>query len=78
MSYLHSRAVVHGDLKSGNVLLTSSPTSPYGRIAKITDFGLSRAMTTEQTHRSTHTLGTVSKLFGYPAAAPNKAGLCVP
>lgn len=59
MSYLHNKTVVHGDLKSGNVLLTVSPTSPYGRTAKITDFGLSRAMATGQTHRSTHTLGTV-------------------
>jgi serine/threonine protein kinase len=37
MSYLHRRDVVHGDLKSGNVLLCVSAASPYGRIAKVTE-----------------------------------------
>jgi hypothetical protein len=61
MLHLHQRAaVVHGDLKSANVLLTVDPVAPYGRTAKITDFGLSRALACGQTHRSTHTLGTVS------------------
>lgn len=62
MSYLHARDVVHGDLKSGNVLLCTAPASPYGRLAKVTDFGLSRALASGQTHRSTHTLGTVSHM----------------
>eukprot|EP00882_Tetradesmus_deserticola_P028491 GHRQ01031745.1.p1 GENE.GHRQ01031745.1~~GHRQ01031745.1.p1 ORF type:complete len:297 (+),score=127.30 GHRQ01031745.1:3-893(+) len=62
MLYLHGLDVVHGDLKSGNVLLSVSPTSPYGRVAKVTDFGLSRALGSGQTHRSTHTLGTVSHM----------------
>ncbi|KAF8066337.1 Map3k12 [Scenedesmus sp. PABB004] len=62
MSHLHERGVVHGDLKSGNVMLCVSPSSPYGRVAKITDFGLSRAFASGQTHRSTHTLGTVSHM----------------
>eukprot|EP00878_Enallax_costatus_P005213 GHUV01005479.1.p1 GENE.GHUV01005479.1~~GHUV01005479.1.p1 ORF type:complete len:661 (+),score=159.36 GHUV01005479.1:2184-4166(+) len=74
MAYLHRQTVVHGDLKSGNVLLTTSVTAPYGRIAKITDFGLSRAMATGETHRSTHTLGTVShmapELLRYGKMAP--------
>eukprot|EP00879_Flechtneria_rotunda_P003461 GHRR01003690.1.p1 GENE.GHRR01003690.1~~GHRR01003690.1.p1 ORF type:complete len:696 (+),score=190.53 GHRR01003690.1:393-2480(+) len=62
MNYLHQQGVVHGDLKSGNVMLCVSPISPYGRMAKITDFGLSRALAAGQTHRSTHTLGTVSHM----------------
>jgi serine/threonine protein kinase len=37
MSYLHRRDVVHGDLKSGNVLLCVSAASPYGRMAKVTE-----------------------------------------
>lgn len=38
MSYLHGRDVVHGDLKSGNVLLSVSSTAPYGRTAKVTEW----------------------------------------
>lgn len=74
MAYLHRQAVVHGDLKSGNVLLHTSVTSPYGRLAKITDFGLSRAMATGETHRSTHTLGTVSSVTagGFPVCRLQK------
>eukprot|EP00775_Hariotina_reticulata_P011575 gene11575-11719_t len=62
MLHLHRRSVVHGDLKSANVLLSVNPVAPYGRTAKITDFGLSRALVSGQTHRSTHTLGTVSHM----------------
>lgn len=42
MAYLHSNHIVHGDLSTSNVLLTSCPTAPHGFTAKISDFGLSR------------------------------------
>jgi serine/threonine protein kinase len=44
LQYLHARHVVHGDLKVANVLLAADPTAPFGKTAKVTDFGLSRAL----------------------------------
>jgi serine/threonine protein kinase len=44
VSYLHSRNVCHGDLKCENVLLRSEPADPDGCMAKVADFGLSRAL----------------------------------
>lgn len=44
LSYLHSRNVCHGDLKWENVLLQTESQDPEGVIAKIADFGLSRAL----------------------------------
>lgn len=62
MQYLHSRNVLHGDLKMANVLLNKHTGAPYGQIAKISDFGLSRALQTGETHRSTRTMGTVTHM----------------
>lgn len=42
MLYLHSRNVLHGDLKPGNVMLKRQQGAAYGHKAMITDFGLSR------------------------------------
>lgn len=60
MSYLHSRNVLHGDLKPGNVLIKLVQGAPYGRVAKVADFGLSRALNAGQSHRSTRTFGTLN------------------
>lgn len=49
-----------GDLKSSNILLCVAPTAPYGRTAKVADFGLARVYAAGETHKSTRTLGTVS------------------
>ena len=39
MTYLHSVGVLHGDLKSANVLLKSTATDLRGFCCKIADFG---------------------------------------
>ncbi|BDA44193.1 probable serine/threonine-protein kinase STY13 at C-terminar half [Coccomyxa sp. Obi] len=61
MAHLHSRGIVHGDLSSGNVLLTSCTSNPHGFCAKVSDFGLARDM--EVVSRvETKTTGTVTHM----------------
>ncbi|KAI8469751.1 MAG: kinase-like domain-containing protein [Monoraphidium minutum] len=62
LTYLHSKNVMHADLKAGNVLLASDPSAPSGAIARVSDFGLSRALGFGQTHQSTRTVGTVTHM----------------
>ncbi|GMH37147.1 hypothetical protein BSKO_05020 [Bryopsis sp. KO-2023] len=62
MQYLHSRNVIHGDLKCTNVLLCSSIQDSRGLFAKVADFGLSRQMDMDVTHISTNTVGTLTHM----------------
>lgn len=59
MDYLHKQHIVHGDLKTQNVLLKQSPADMRGFTCKVGDFGLSRTII-NKTHIDTFTHGTVS------------------
>ncbi|KAL3142482.1 hypothetical protein ABBQ38_002810 [Trebouxia sp. C0009 RCD-2024] len=60
MAHLHSMNILHGDLTSLNVLLTSSDIDNRGFIAKVADFGLSRVC--DEAHVETKTYGTVTHM----------------
>ncbi len=47
--YIHSRAIIHGDLKSENILLTRTPDRR--RVVKLLDFGLARPDVGHRTER---------------------------
>lgn len=61
MEYLHSKRVVHFDLKSGNLLIGFRGKTP---LAKVSDFGLSKRLS------STYASGVRSLRGTLPWAAP--------
>ena len=60
LCYLHNKDILHGDLCSGNILLSTASRDKRGFVAKVADFGLSRAISTTVT---TATYGTVRFAF---------------
>lgn len=50
--YIHSKGIIHGDLKLENVLAKLNNTSPNGFRVKISDFGLAALIGVDQTHIS--------------------------
>eukprot|EP00208_Stichococcus_sp_RCC1054_P003857 CAMPEP_0206143306 /NCGR_PEP_ID=MMETSP1473-20131121/20046_1 /ASSEMBLY_ACC=CAM_ASM_001109 /TAXON_ID=1461547 /ORGANISM="Stichococcus sp, Strain RCC1054" /LENGTH=721 /DNA_ID=CAMNT_0053538645 /DNA_START=222 /DNA_END=2387 /DNA_ORIENTATION=+ len=61
MEYLHACEIIHGDLCGGNVLLTTSKSSPHGFTVKVADFGLARSLEF-QARVQTATYGTVTHM----------------
>jgi len=51
LDYLHSRKIIHRDLKPANILL-------QGKIPRLADFGISRALRTTETSQSQNISGT--------------------
>jgi hypothetical protein len=60
MAYLHSHDVLHGDLSSNNVLFISDDNNRRGFRAKVSDFGLARALGGQDC--ATKTVGTISHM----------------
>eukprot|EP00798_Chlamydomonas_sp_ICE-L_P026216 gene26216-11948_t len=58
MAYIHSKNIIHGDLKPENVLLKLEPSHRHGIVGKITDFGMSTTIRPDQSHISNFRMGT--------------------
>lgn len=58
LEHLHAVGVIHGDLKSQNVLLQASDSDERGYVCKVCDFGFSR-LAINRTHIQTFTCGSV-------------------
>lgn len=61
MEHLHAAGIIHGDLKSQNVLLKESSSDERGYCCKVCDFGFSR-LAPNMTHIQTFTCGSVSAM----------------
>lgn len=69
LQHIHSLNIIHGDLKALNVLLCSSTRKILGDrgalpkcVAKVSDFGMSEQLATEQTHQSNVHSGTITHM----------------
>ena len=57
LAYLHSQRIVHRDIKPANILINETSGQS---VAKITDFGLSKFLTPEDTSLMTSNVGTAA------------------
>eukprot|EP00927_Polykrikos_kofoidii_P065010 TRINITY_DN60809_c0_g1_i1.p1 TRINITY_DN60809_c0_g1~~TRINITY_DN60809_c0_g1_i1.p1 ORF type:complete len:600 (-),score=82.01 TRINITY_DN60809_c0_g1_i1:155-1828(-) len=60
--YLHSRNIIHGDLTPGNIMLSHRPSVAKGYIAKVSDFGVSRILSSNSTSIQTRSMGSVTHM----------------
>lgn len=74
LCYLHTKDILHGDLCSGNILLSAASRDRRGFVAKVADFGLSRSISATVT---TATYGTVSIIEPSPFSYTQLL-LCLP
>lgn len=61
VQHAHRKAVIHRDLKPGNILVTETPDGP---IAKVIDFGVAKALGERLTDLTLHT--AVGQIIGTP------------
>ncbi|PAV17431.1 kinase [Pyrrhoderma noxium] len=71
LSYLHARNIVHGDLKSPNVLI-----SPEGD-PKLMDFGISHMLSTTTQYAETATSGEIGSIPWMAPELLNPADTCI-
>eukprot|EP00879_Flechtneria_rotunda_P008456 GHRR01008858.1.p1 GENE.GHRR01008858.1~~GHRR01008858.1.p1 ORF type:complete len:979 (+),score=314.62 GHRR01008858.1:172-3108(+) len=62
MLHLHTKHIIHSDLKARNVLLKSAGTDVRGFVAKVSDFGLSVQVDPTETHVSNVYQGTLTHM----------------